>query len=409
MDPAFPLPLSAYPLAGGGASLLDILRSRIEVQPFNLVATVIFGLAILHTFMAKRLTVLAHHTQLAHEARQQAAGQEPSPSIKAEFLHFLGEVEVIFGLWAVVLAGAMAWFQGLSVARHYFNDSVNYTEALFVFVIMALASTQPVLDLAEDVLRRIAALGKGSPLAWWLTLLTVTPLLGSLITEPAAMTLAALMLRERLYAAGMSQKLKYATLGVLFVNVSIGGALTPFAAPPVLMVAGKWNWDLFYMFTHFGWKLALAVCFNAGVAALVFRRELVSLETTRAEASSRVPMPVLAIHLLFLVGIVVFAHHPAAFLGLFLFFMGFATAYPRHQDRLILREGLLVAFFLAGLVVLGGQQQWWLEPLLRSLNADTVYFGAAALTAVTNRPRQAATRSASRVTPCSGRSASGAK
>ena len=96
------------------------------------------------------------------------------------------------------------------------------------------------------------------------------------------------------------------------------------------------------------------------------------------------PMLVQAIHIAFLAGIVAFAHHPAVFMGLFLFFMGFATAYPQHQDRLILREGLLVAFFLAGLVVLGGQQQWWLEPLLRGMNADTVYFGATALTAITD-------------------------
>ncbi len=218
MESSFPLPLSAYLPPGAGASLPEILRSRVEAQPFNLTATVIFGLAILHTFMAKRLTVLAHHTQLAHEARQQAAGEEPSPSIKAEFLHFLGEVEVIFGLWAVVLAGAMAWFQGLSVARHYFNDSVNYTEAMFVFVIMALASTQPVLDLAEDVLSRIASFGKGSPLAWWLTLLTVTPLLGSLITEPAAMTIGALLLSKQFFAMRPSLPLSYATLGLLFVN-----------------------------------------------------------------------------------------------------------------------------------------------------------------------------------------------
>jgi predicted cation transporter len=173
-------------------------------------------------------------------------------------------------------------------------------------------------------------------------------------------------------------------LGVLFVNVSIGGALTPFAAPPVLMVAAKWNWDLFYMLTHFGWKMALAVAVNAGVTTLVFRRELAALGKIQASAGPTLPGPVLLVHMLFLVGIVAFAHHPAVFMGLFLFFMGFATAYPRYQDRLILREGLLVAFFLAGLVVLGGQQQWWLEPVLRSLNADTVYFGATALTAVTD-------------------------
>jgi Na+/H+ antiporter NhaD/arsenite permease-like protein len=96
------------------------------------------------------------------------------------------------------------------------------------------------------------------------------------------------------------------------------------------------------------------------------------------------PLWVVAVHVVFLAGVVVFAHHPPVFMGLFLFFMGFATAYPQFQDRLILREGLLVAFFLAGLVVLGGQQQWWLEPLLLSLSADAVYFGATALTAITD-------------------------
>ena len=48
----------------------------------------------------------------------------------------------------------------------------------------------------------------------------------------------------------------------------------------------------------------------------------------------------MAIHLLFLVGVVAFAHHPAMFLGLFLVFLGVAQAYERYQDQLIIREGL---------------------------------------------------------------------
>ena len=102
----------------------------------------------------------------------------------------------------------------------------------------------------------------------------------------------------------------------------------------------------------------------------------------QAEAAS--PWQVTVMHLLFLVLVVVFAHHPPVFLGIFLFFMGFVTAYARHQERLILREALLVAFFLAGLVVLGGQQQWWLEPVLMGMSADAVFFGATALTAITD-------------------------
>jgi len=210
------------------------------------------------------------------------------------------------------------------------------------------------------------------------------PLLGSFITEPAAMTLAALMLRDTLFSKDVSSRLRYITVGVLFVNISIGGTLTPFAAPPVLMVAGKWNWDITFMVTHFGWKAALAVVVNAACAMLLLRRELGVMAQAPRTASTPVPFTVVAVHLLFLLGLVVFAHYPSVFMGLFLFFLGFATAYERHQSPLILREALLVAFFLAGLVVLGGLQQWWLEPVLMSLNADSVFFGATVLTAFTD-------------------------
>jgi hypothetical protein len=95
-------------------------------------------------------------------------------------------------------------------------------------------------------------------------------------------------------------------------------------------------------------------------------------------------MAMIALHLALLGGIVVFAHHPPVFLGLMLLFLGVASAYPQHQDRILLREALLVAFFLAGLVVLGGLQQWWLKPLLEALGPIQIYLGATALTAITD-------------------------
>jgi hypothetical protein len=228
------------------------------------------------------------------------------------------------------------------------------------------------------------ALPVSEPLALYFVVLAAVPLLGSLITEPAAMTLAALILRDRFYAQPISTRLKYATLGVLFVNVSIGGTLTHVAAPPVLMIAAKWSWDTPFMFATIGWKAVFAVTFNALAATTLFRREIAGLSMDRSAGAATTPFPVITVHLLFLIGVVAFAHHPAVFMGMFLFFLGFATAYERYQDRLILREGLMVAFFLAGLVVLGGQQQWWLEPLLKGMNATTVYYGATALTAVTD-------------------------
>ena len=86
-------------------------------------------------------------------------GRPATPSVPAEALHFLGEVEVVFGLWAIVLMVAMVGYSGWETTRHYFNDSVNYTEPLFVVVIMALAASRPIVGFAEASLRRVANLG----------------------------------------------------------------------------------------------------------------------------------------------------------------------------------------------------------------------------------------------------------
>ncbi|MFG6432811.1 putative Na+/H+ antiporter [Roseateles sp. LYH14W] len=333
----------------------------------QIVAAVLFGVALLHTFSTKYFENLAH--------------KHPS---HAGVLHLLGEIEVVFGFWALVLMLCMFALVGKTEATAYL-DSRNFTEPLFVFAIMVIAGTRPILQLAGDLvqgLARLVPLPRG--MAMYFLLLAFVPLLGSFITEPAAMTLAALMLRDTLLSREVSSRLKYATLGVLFVNISIGGTLTPFAAPPVLMVAAKWNWDTWYMVSTFGWKAAVAVAVNAACVMLLFRKELGHMAQRPPRAHAPVPLAVIGVHLMFLALVVVFAHHPAVFLGLFLFFLGFATAYERHQNPLILREALLVAFFLGGLVVLGGLQQWWLQPVLMRMDADAVFFGATALTAITD-------------------------
>jgi hypothetical protein len=327
----------------------------------------LFAVALLHTFSTKFFERMAHR-------RPDHAG----------LWHLFGEVEVVFGFWAMVLVVVMALVQGRQVATDYL-DSRNFTEPMFVFAIMVVAGSRPVLDIARFGVNLIATyIPLRGGMAFYFVALTFVPLLGSFITEPAAMTLGALMLRDRIYGASVSTKLKYATVGVLFVNISIGGTLTSFAAPPVLMVASKWNWDSWYMLGHFGWKAAIAVAVNALVTTLIFRKQLLRLPNTFHSNGAQTPFWVGALHVVFVVGIVAFAHHTSVFMGLFLMFTGFATAYPKFQDRLILREGLMVAFFLSGLVVLGGQQQWWLEPLLKSMDSTTVYFGATALTAVTD-------------------------
>jgi hypothetical protein len=184
----------------------------------------------------------------------------------------------------------------------------------------------------------------------------------------------------------MPERLKYAALGVLFVNVSIGGTLTSYAAPPVLMVADTWNWSSSFMASTFGWKAALAVLVNATGMVFFLRQHVATDVATEPSAVARVAVPwvVIAVHLAFLAGVVALAHHPVLFLGLFLFFLGYTQAYARFQNPLILKEGLLVGFFLAGLVVLGGMQQWWLQPIVSSLAPTALFFGAIGLTAITD-------------------------
>jgi predicted cation transporter len=257
---------------------------------------------------------------------------------------------------------------------------------MFVFVIMVIAASRPIMQLASDGVRTAARCLPVQPaIAGYFLSLSLVPLLGSLITEPAAMTLAALMLRERVFATNASRSLKYATLGVLFVNISIGGVLTNFAAPPVLMVAAKWEWTSGFMMSTFGAKAAVAVLVNALMITLLFRRELGTRPEPAAPLeASRVPLAFVAANLGILAGVVFANHDPEAFMGLFLLFLGLAEAYRRHHDRLMLREGLMVAFFLAGLVVLGGQQRWWLQEVLSRMDEAALFYGAAALTAITD-------------------------
>ncbi len=333
-------------------------------------ATIIFALALVHSFLVKVF--------------QSWARRFPEGSIAENFLHLLGEVELVFGIWAAVYLVFLGISQGQETAIAYL-ESRSFTEPVFVSVIMSVCATRPVLSAAGALIQTFSKLlPLKKELAFYFATLTLGPLLGSLITEPAAMTVTALILMDRYYSRGISERLKYATLGLLFVNVSIGGTLTPFAAPPVLMVASKWGWSLGHMFQNFGWKGALACIFSTALVAWRFRGELSSLASKSVAGGVKIPAWLTLTHLVALVAIVACAHQMVIFIGVFLFFLGIVRATHEYQSPLELRGGLLVGFFLAGLVVLGGPQRWWLEPLLSNLSSGVLYLGAIGLTAVTD-------------------------
>jgi Putative Na+/H+ antiporter len=252
------------------------------------------------------------------------------------------------------------------------------------------------MTLAERGLERIATLGGRTPAAWWFTILTIGPVLGSFITEPAAMTICALLLSKQFFELGPSNRLKYATLGLLFVNVSIGGTLTHFAAPPVLMVARPWNWDTAFMLEHFGWRAVVAVVVSTLGGYILFRRQLRDLsrrppapaiehasagDDPSSEPALPIPAWVTAVHLAFMAWTVVNSHYPTLLIGGFLFFLGFSTVTTAYQGLTDLRAPMLVGFFLAGLVIHGGLQAWWIAPLLSRLSEAPLFLGSTLLTA----------------------------
>lgn len=340
----------------------------IESDPLvQKIAAALFALALLHTFSVKYF--------------ERAAAYSPRHS---GLFHLLGEVEIVFGFWAIVLIACVAIAGGGAEAIAY-AESRNYTEPLFVFVVMVIAASRPILHAVEMSLRaaaRLVPLPRPLVRAW--LSLAIVPLLGSLITEPAAMTIAALMLAPQLFQQHVPERIKYLALGALFVNVSIGGTLTSYAAPPVLMVASTWQWDSTFMLLNFGWKAALAVLVNATMTTFVARKHLRAVADDAATPAANIPTVIVLAHLLFLAGVVVFAHHPIVFVGLFLMFLGFTQAYEAYQKPLIVREALLVGFFLAGLVLLGGMQRWWLQPIVSSLEPLALFGGALGLTAITD-------------------------
>jgi hypothetical protein len=391
----FPLPLDSYH-DQRTPSLLGKLAGRIEKEPLNLVATLIFFAAIAHTFLVAKFRQISYHYQQAYQAIEYLLHEPqslPDPGrghekliFRAQLFHFMGEVEAVFGIWLVPLFVAIIAFHGWSTMVEYVGN-VNVSDAIFVVVIMAIAGSLPIIRFTEIAITKVSAIGGGTPASWWFVILTLGPLLGSVITGPAAMTICAVLLRHRFYSFKPSVSLKYATLGLLFVNISVGGVLTQFASPPVVIVARLWNWNLRYMLTHFGWKAVIGIISSNLLYLAVFRKEFAKLAGNRPDEDQdqdrhrSIPWGVTGMHLLFLSWTVANAHYPVLVILGLLFFLAFVSATRLYQHAIALQPPLLVGFFLVALIIHGGCQQWWIAPILGSLSKWPLMIGATILTA----------------------------
>lgn len=382
---------------GSLTTMSEQLRYRIDVQPFNLIAFIIFVLAIIHTFFANSI---ANYAEKKKEEikKDLVRGMDHGPSFHnrhsiesfgVEMLRFCGEVEVIFGLWVIPLVCIMTYMYDWHTTIDYLSNR-NYVEPAFVVIMMALASTAPIVKFAEMKMQIVAKLGGDTVSAWWLTIMIVGTLLGSFITEPAAMTLAALLLQKHFYHYKPTPKLAYATLGLLFTNISVGGVLTNFSAPPVLLVAREWQWDTLFVLQTFGLKAVLGILIATGSYFFIFKKEFKLLQENKEKSllesdviRNELPIPlwIMLVNVAFLIWIVFTGHYPAIFIGSFALFVGFHKATQLYQKRLELKAPLLVGFFLAGLVVHGSLQGWWIAPLLTRIHQDLLMVISLTLTA----------------------------
>ena len=338
--------------------------------PVEIVGSVLFFCAIVHSFLIKKF----HHI---------ARRFKPN-SVAYNTFYLLGEVEVVFGVWAAIFLLSFSFIHNSPSAILYLRE-LHFQEPLFVFVIMAVAATRPLVYCASILIKGLSSLLPFSrSFSFYAVALIIGPLLGSLMTEPAAMTVTALILKDEIFDRPVSERFKYVTLALLFVNTSIGGALTPFAAPPILMVAKTWGWDLSFMFQTFGWKAALAVVINTLIALILLRKELSHFSMKRHSINERSSIPhwLIISHIAFLLLIIGMENDPIIFSSIFVFFVLFTLITKKFQDALRFKESAFVFIFLSGLVILGAQQTWWLDSFLRSLKEGELFLGATLLTAV---------------------------
>ncbi|MBS4169108.1 putative Na+/H+ antiporter [Parachlamydia sp. AcF125] len=350
------------------------LSGAVGITPLSITANVLLGIALAYNFLSRKiLTFPPNWQKIQVGENEQALSWISSKNPLKLFFHYVRTAKRIVGIWIIPLLASVTFLYDWRIAINFLSTR-NYTEALFVSVIMTIVSSQPILNLMEAFIRKIASLGKESPGSWWVSLLTVGPILGAVITEAGALIVTSLLLAKQFYTRPVSQNLAYATLGLLFTHISLGAILTNFGAPLDWMHVEQWSEEELFTLARFSGKSLLTIFISTLCYYLYFRDEFAELAKREktfspSETRQRIPWWVTATHTMCLSVAILSLYHPPIFLSVTCLFLIFHETTRQYQTRLKLRPPMLVGFFFSALVIHGGLQEWWTTPLLERVDA----------------------------------------
>lgn len=357
---------------------------------FSTLCLVFFVAAISHALLSDRFLIFAHR----YETSVDKSGS--GLSFAASFYFFVGNITCIFGLWLIPLLVYLAYHNGIDSAFSLFHES-EPNEAVFNFVMVAIAMTRPMRYLFANVLRYFSSLFQNQLMFWWLGSFFLTILLSGLISEIAAMTLQCALLSHFFYNLKPGKSLSYFTLSVLLVCGAFGNTVIPFNLNEMFNFRTDWGWSGWDVFYYFGWKSFLSLAVAACMGAVWFRKEFALLQASFDQEMEKVSRHPINYRLIFYLVLLVLASlSKQSLYAMFAFLVAVIFLHKRHfmseeEGELNLRDPLLIAFFTYTLEIYASLQSWWVLPMLEGIEGWSLYFATLFLTGLNeNVPIQAA-------------------
>lgn len=326
----------------------------------------IFLLAIIHTFLTPKLFFLSERFR-----HKQLIFTESSKKyyMLSELIGILSKVEIVFFVWAIPLFFLFWISEGFKLTITYF-DTRNYSFPIYIMTIVVLTTSKPIIDFADRILTFLAKLGPNTPKMWWWALLLGSPLIACLVKEPGAMIIGSTLLLRKFYYLTPSRSFRYATMGLLFSNISMGGLLTPVSSRAFMLVQSSLNWKPGFLLAQFSWKAFIAIILSTTIYYVIFRKEFDKLPSTvrdRINFKYAIPWWISATHILFLAAILWIKPASVILAAFFVLFLLFHKMTVFYQNPLHLDKMALLGLFYTGVLIHGDLQGKWISLIMEKL------------------------------------------